>query len=356
MSELLHELLESKPWLLADGATGTNFFAMGLESGDAPELWNRDRPERVAELHRRFVEAGAEVVLTNSFGANRYRLALHGAEDRVAELGRAAAGIAREVADGAGRPVAVAGSMGPTGELLAPLGALDFAGARDAFAEQARALAAGGVDVLWIETMSSREELEAAVAGAAATGLPAVCTLSFDTNGSTMMGVTPADLARVCRELVPRPVAWGTNCGVGAAEVVACLLAVSGTLTDGDVLVAKANCGIPEFVDGAIRYNGTPELMADYARLAVDAGARIVGGCCGTTPDHVRAMRAALDAHEAGPRPDLDALVRRLGEVSSGASARSDARAQGAESGRAGAPRRRGTGRRRRSPQTSSTA
>ncbi len=319
MSNRFTDLLEATSVILADGATGTNMFAYGLASGDAPELWNVDHSDRVAALHQSFVDAGSDLFLTNSFGGTRHRLKLHKSEHRVAELNEAAARIAREVADAAPREVIVAGSMGPTGELFEPLGSLTMSGGIAAFEEQARALSNGGVDVLWVETMSSREEVEAALNGAAVTGLPLVCTLSFDTNGSTMMGITPEDFVALCRELGPSPAAYGTNCGVGPAEVVAGILGLRGAAYDDDLLVAKANCGIPEFVDGAIRYGGTPELMADYACLAVDAGARIVGGCCGTTPDIVRAMRDALDAHERGDAPALDTVEQRLGVLSAGA-------------------------------------
>ncbi len=319
MSNRFIDLLETKSVVLADGATGTNMFALGLASGDAPELWNVDHPDRVALLHQSFVDAGSDLFLTNSFGGNRHRLKLHKSEQRVAELNEAAARIARDVADAAPREVIVAGSMGPTGELFQPLGALTMEEGIAAFEEQARALADGGVDVLWVETMSSREEVEAALNGAAVTGLPMVCTLSFDTNGRTMMGITPAEFVALCRELGPSPAAYGTNCGVGPAEVVAGILGLRGAAHDDDLLVAKANCGIPEFIDGAIRYGGTAELMADYACLAVDAGARIVGGCCGTTPEILRAMRDALDTHERGETPTLDTVEQRLGTLTAGA-------------------------------------
>lgn len=319
MANRFVELLQGREWLLADGATATNFFVMGLPTGHPPELWNTEHPERVLALHRRFIEAGSDIILTNSFGGSRFRLKLHGAQDRVGELGYAAARIARRAADAAERPVIVAGSMGPTGELFFPLGALDRDAAESAFAEQARALAEGGADVIWIETLSAREELEAAVAGAARTGLPIVCTMSFDTNGSTMMGLTPGDFAKACGALPAAPAAFGTNCGIGAAEVVACVLETAKAAPPESVLVAKANCGVPEYVDGALRYAGSPELMADYARLVRDAGARIIGGCCGTTPAHIQAMRSALEAHIAGARPEVSAVVERLGGVSRGA-------------------------------------
>jgi methionine synthase I (cobalamin-dependent) len=313
------KLLAERSWLLADGATGTTLFAMGLQSGDSPELWNVDHPDRIAALHRGFIDAGSDIVLTNSFGGTRFRLALHGAEGRVDELNEAAARIARAEADAAGRTVVVAGSIGPTGELFEPLGTLTRKDAVDAFARQAQALVRGGADVLWIETMSAREEVEAAVEGAGTTGLPIVFTVSFDTNGRTMMGLGPAELVSLQAQIAPHPAACGTNCGIGAAEVVACLLQVGEAAGPDLVVVAKANCGIPEWVDGAIRYNGTPELMARYACMVRDAGARIIGGCCGTTAEHVRAMREALDRVPPGARPTLEQIQAVLGPVSAGA-------------------------------------
>ncbi len=344
MSNLLASLLDSKPFLLADGATGTNLFAMGLPTGGAPELWNAEAPEKVTELHQNFIDAGSDLLLTNSFGGNRCRLRLHESEDRVAELNRAAAEIARRTVDACGRAVVVAGSMGPTGELFAPLGPLNHEEGSEIFAEQARALAAGGVDVLWIETMSSREELEAALAGGRVTGLPLVCTLSFDTNGKTMMGLSPAELAKICREATEPPLAFGANCGVGAPDLLAGLLSIDDDALDGAIIVAKANCGIPVFEEGEICYTGTPELMADYARLAFDAGARIIGGCCGTTPEHIVAMRKALDGHSKGSRPTLEQLESRLGEISDGAKALKvlDALAYEKPAPRGGRRRRRG--------------
>ncbi len=319
MTDRLTPLLAQRPWLLADGATGSNLFERGLQSGDAPELWNSDHPQRVAELQRAFVDAGADIILTNTFGGTRHRLKLHRADARVAELNEKAALISRKEADRAGRTVLVGGSMGPTGEILEPLGPLSVDAAREAFAEQAAALAQGGADVLWIETMSSVEETEAAVAGARAVGLPVVATLSFDTNGRTMMGVTPFELAGLHRR--NHLAACGSNCGVSPSELIASIVNLATASEPAAVLVAKANCGIPQWVDGAIRFDGTPELMARYACLAVDAGARIIGGCCGTTPEHLRLMRRALETHARGPVPDLATIESRLGAISNGASA-----------------------------------
>jgi methionine synthase I (cobalamin-dependent) len=319
MTDRLTPLLAQRPWLLADGATGSNLFHSGLQSGDAPELWNAAYPERIAELERAFVEAGADIILTNTFGGTRYRLKLHQAADRVAELNERAAAIARLEADRAGRGVLVGGSIGPTGEILEPLGPLSLEHARSAFAEQAAALARGGADLMWIETMSSVEETEAAIAGARTTGLPVVATLSFDTNGRTMMGITPSELAGLHRK--HDLAACGSNCGVSPSELVASIVNLAAASQPSAVLVAKANCGIPQYVDGAIRFDGTPELMAVYAGLALDAGARIIGGCCGTTPEHLRVMRRTLESHVRGPKPDLATIQAKLGVISTGAAA-----------------------------------
>ncbi|MGE0238042.1 MAG: betaine--homocysteine S-methyltransferase [Parvibaculaceae bacterium] len=309
------EALNSRPWLLADGATGTNYFQMGLVSGDAPEIWNFEFPERVRSLHRRFIEAGADIILTNTFGGNRHRLKLHNAQDQVREINIAAARNARTEADAVTRPVYVGGSIGPTGEIFEPLGSLSHTDGVAAFAEQARALHEGGVDVLWIETMSSEEELRAAVEGAAEAGLPIVTTMSFDTNGRTMMGITPQNFGTLTGTLSAKPVAIGANCGVGASELVATVLGITAARPDAHV-VAKGNCGIPQYVDGHIHYTGTPELMADYARIALDAGARIIGGCCGTSPEHLAAMRQSLETYSKGERPTVAAIEARLGAVS----------------------------------------
>src|SRR5206468_1250065 len=269
----------------------------------------------VRSLHRRFIEAGADIVLSNSFGGSRYRLKLHNAQDQVREINIAAAKNARAEADAASRPVYVGGSMGPTGEIFEPVGALSHEDGVAAFAEQAAALKEGGVDVLWIETMSSEEELRAAVEGAAQAGLPIVTTMSFDTNGRTMMGITPQTFGALASSLSTQPVAIGANCGVGASELIATVLGITAARPDAHV-VAKGNFGIPQYAKGHIHYTGTPELMADYARIALDAGARIIGGCCGTSPEHLAAMRRSLEAHSKGARPSVETIEARLGPVS----------------------------------------
>ena len=334
----LTKLLSERPWLLADGATGTNFFAMGLAHGDAPELWNLEQPEKVKQHYRSFIEAGSDIVLTNTFGGTANRLRLHGAEDRVREINAAAARLLGEEIEASGRMLVCAGSVGPTGDLMQPLGPLTFEDAVAAFRAQCEGLREGGADVAWIETMSSPDELKAAIQGAQEAGLEAVCTFSFDTNGRTMMGVTPESLVDLVCEAAKRPLAYGGNCGVGAAELLAALVKIGKAAGADDVVVAKANCGIPEYHDGKIVYSGTEELMARYATMARDAGARIIGGCCGTTPDHVRAMRAALEAHEPGDAPSIEEIVEALGPISYGAEGKS---APGSSEGRRSERRRR---------------
>jgi methionine synthase I (cobalamin-dependent) len=310
------EALNSRPWMLADGATGTNYFQMGLMSGDAPELWNVEHADRVRTLHRQFIEAGADIVLTNTFGGNRHRLKLHDGQERVRELNMAAVKNARAEADAySKRQIFVAGSIGPTGEIYMPVGTFPYEEGVSAFAEQAAALKEAGADVLWIETMSGEEELRAAVEGAATAGLPIVTTMSFDTNGRTMMGITPTAFGALASSLSTQPVAIGANCGVGASELIATVMGITAARPDAHV-VAKGNCGVPQYRDGHIHYTGTPELMADYARIALDAGARIVGGCCGTSPEHLASMRQALEAHTKGARPTVELVEAKLGEVS----------------------------------------
>ena len=314
MTNPIDALIAEKGVLLADGATGTNLFAMGLQAGEAPELLNETAPDTIAALHRNFVEAGADIILTNSFGGTRHRLKLHHAQDRVFELNRRAAEIARAAADAAGRKVIVAGSVGPTGELLVPLGAMTYEEAVDAFAEQIEGLKAGGAEVAWIETMSAPDEIRAAAEAAIRVGLPYTYTGSFDTAGRTMMGLLPKDIHAVADGLAEPPLGVGANCGVGAADILASLLDMTAARPDATVIV-KGNCGIPEFHGSEIRYSGTPELMADYVRLAVDAGAKIVGGCCGTSFAHLAAMRKALDGHAKGARPTVETIVERIGPL-----------------------------------------
>lgn len=311
-------LLGERGTLVADGAMGTTLFDLGLESGGCPELLNVENCEIVDRVHQAFVDAGADIILTNTFGGNRRRLALHAASDRVHELNTAAVSIARSVSEGADRPVLIAGSIGPTGDLFEPLGPLTVESGAEVFAEQASALASAGADVLWIETLSSWEELEAAIAGCQGFGLPVVATLSFDTNGRTMMGLSPADFGRWWSGLADqsdsRPVAIGANCGIGPGDAVAAAFDI--TEVAEVPVVTKANCGIPLYKSEAPEYPVGPEGMGDYVELAVRSGARIIGACCGSTPSHVAAIRAAVDRGVVGDRPERVEIEARLNAAS----------------------------------------
>ncbi|TYB83563.1 betaine--homocysteine S-methyltransferase [Maritimibacter fusiformis] len=315
--DALNRLLAENDWLMADGATGTTLFNMGLTSGEAPELWNVEHPDRIRALYQGAVDAGSDIFLTNSFGGTAARLKLHDAQNRVGELNRIAAEIGREVADKAGRVVVVAGSVGPTGEIMQPMGPLTFEGAVELFHEQAEALKAGGADVLWVETISSPDEYKAAARAAELADMPWCGTMSFDTAGRTMMGVTSADLAALVETLPNPPIGFGANCGVGASDLLRTILGFAASGTERPI-IAKGNAGIPKFVHGHIHYDGTPPLMADYAVLARDCGARIIGGCCGTTTEHLAAMREALETRPTGKvRPTLDEIAAKLGAFSS---------------------------------------
>lgn len=338
MSDPLTSLLKIKGTLLADGATGTNLFNMGLMSGDAPELWNTDEPEKIRQLYAGAVDSGSDVFLTNSFGANASRLKLHNAEKRAHELSRVSAEIARDVADTSGHDVIVAGSVGPTGEIMEPVGTLSHSIAVEIFHETADGLKTGGADVGWLETISAPEEYRAAAEGFALAGLPWCGTMSFDTAGRTMMGVTSADMVKMVNDLNDNaPLAFGANCGTGASDLLRTILGFSAQGPERPI-IAKGNAGIPKYVEGHIHYDGTPELMADYAVMARACGAQIIGGCCGTQPEHLRHMREALDTRTMDHPPALEEIVACLGAFSSAA--------DGTEAD--GGPARRETRRRRR--------
>jgi 5-methyltetrahydrofolate--homocysteine methyltransferase len=285
-------LAEGGP-ILADGAMGTMLFAAGLQFGDPPEVWNLSQPEVVRRVQRGYLEAGSRIVMTNTFGGNRLRLQLHGLEDRVAELNRTAAIILRAEVDAAGGRALVAGDIGPTGEIMAPLGTLSDEEAVDVFAEQAAALIAGGVDVIWIETMSHLSEIRAAVQGVrqVSAGIPVIATMTFDTRGHTMMGVSPEQAVTSLAALGVDAI--GGNCGNGPDEllpVIERMRAVSPDVT----LVAKSNAGMPELVDMRAVYRADPATMAEAGIAFQAAGARIIGACCGSTPAHLKAMAEAL--------------------------------------------------------------
>jgi methionine synthase I (cobalamin-dependent) len=274
--------------LLADGATGTMLQSMGLAPGEAPEAWLFDKPDKILALHRGYVEAGSDLILSCSFGGTRYRLEGHGLADRVVEVNRRAAELARELA---GDDVLVAGDMGPTGQLLAPLGHLTAEDAAAAYAEQAQGLIAGGVDFLLIETMSDLGEAKAAIEGARrVTDLPIVCTFSFDSHGRTMMGVRPAQAAQ---QIGPLVTGVGANCGKDPAEYVAFMAAMRQAAPEA-ILWAKPNAGLPHLDGDEVVYDATPQQVGDVAVQLREAGAQVIGGCCGTTPAHIAAMARAL--------------------------------------------------------------
>ena len=316
MSDALSKLLATRDWLMADGATGTNLFNMGLSSGEPPEMWNVEQPDNIRKLYRGAVESGSDIFLTNTFGGNASRLKLHNAQGRVRELNRTGVALGREIADAAGRTVVVAGSVGPTGDIFEPMGTMTHALAVEIFHEQIEGMKEGGVDVIWVETISAPEEYKAAAEACRLSGMPWCGTMSFDTAGRTMMGVTSAAMAEMVEKLSNPPLAFGANCGVGASDLMRTVLGFASTGTERP-LIAKGNAGIPKYHDGHIHYDGTPELMGQYAVLARDAGVRIIGGCCGTMPEHLKSMRRALEETPPGPRPSLDTISEKLGGFSS---------------------------------------
>jgi 5-methyltetrahydrofolate--homocysteine methyltransferase len=290
----LRDLISARGHALFDGAMGTMLQDSGLGAGEAAELWNVERPEAVAAIHRGYAAAGAAVLTTNTFGGTRPRLDAAGLGDRVAELNAAGARVARAVADEFG--VLVAGDVGPTGELIEPLGTLSPEAARAAFAEQVEALAAGGIDLILAETLSDLAEAEAAVLGArdAAPELEIVVTLSFDTNRHTMMGVSPA---RAVEEMGRLGVtAVGANCGRGLEDVEAVMAEMAAHRPAGLLLVAQSNAGMPVIRGDAFHYEVTPEQMAAYATRLREMDVELVGACCGSTPAHLAAMATALRA------------------------------------------------------------
>ena len=289
-----NDLLRSGDPIVADGAMGTMLMANGLEFGDPPELWNVEHPEIIRRVQRGYLDAGAQVLLTNTFGGSRLRLDLHGRADRVEQLNRTAAVLARVEVDAADHPAVVAGDIGPSGQIMQAIGGtLTPEEAQDVFAEQARALAGGGVDVIWIETMSDLSEIVAAIRGAheVAPNLPVIATMSFDTRGHTMMGVTPERAAEAL--LDAGAAAVGGNCGNGPEELVPVIEKMRAAFPDA-VIVAKGNVGVPQLVGLTVEYPTAPDVMAGFARKFREAGANVIGACCGSTPPHLQAMAEAL--------------------------------------------------------------
>lgn len=291
MDKLNSLLQEGKPVLL-DGAMGTMLMEAGLESGDSPEEWNALHPDKVRDIHREYIQAGSQIILTNTFGGTSVRMKAHGLSDRVIELNKKAAENARSEADGAPHPVLVAGSMGPTGQLLEPLGTLSISDAEQSFAEQAAGLAEGGVDLFWVETMSDLSEVKAAIAGIrSVSDLPIAATMSFDTHGHTMMGVSPEQAVKELGEMNIQLL--GANCGTGSDELIEAIKKIH-TANPDLPIIAKANAGVPKMVETEVVYDGSPEVMAAYAADVWKEGATLIGGCCGSTPAHVKAMANAL--------------------------------------------------------------
>ena len=243
---------------------GTMLFANGLLFGDPPEVWNLSKPDVIRRIHRGYLDAGSQILMTNTFGGNRMRLSLHGLQDRVAELNQTAAILARSEVEAAGGTALVAGDIGPSGAILAPTGTLDYDEAVDIFAEQAAALVAGGVDLIWIETMSDLREIQAAIEGVrrVSPGIALITTMTFDTRGHTMMGVSP-------EQAVASLSAWGAdavggNCGNGPDELITVIERMRAA--DPNVrLVAKSNAGMPELVDMRAVYRADPATMAAAA-------------------------------------------------------------------------------------------
>jgi 5-methyltetrahydrofolate--homocysteine methyltransferase len=275
--------------ILGDGALGTMLQAQGLPPGTMPELWNAENPQGVQAVHSAYLAAGAQFITTNTFGGNRLRLADAGLGERVVELSRRGVELAREAV---GEQAWLAASVGPTGKLMEPFGELSVALAEEVYAEQVAALADAGADLMLIETMNDIEEACAAVRAArAATALPVFCTLAFNARGRTMMGLRPDDAARRIEEAGGDAV--GANCGEGPQAVVVALEAMRPATTL--PLIAQANAGVPRMGEHAqAEWDVTPEQMAEHVLGFVALGARIVGGCCGTGPEHIAAIAAAL--------------------------------------------------------------
>ncbi len=280
--------------IILDGATGTQLQGMKLPAGMAPELWNLQNPEKVKEHYRAYVEIGSDAILTNSFGGTRPRLDMEGSGHLVHEINVAAAKLAREVA---GDNVLVFGSMGPTGLLMEPMGELTYEKAVEYFAEQAAGLAEGGVDGIHVETMSDLSEAKAAIEGAhRATALPVTVTMSFDMHGRTMMGVRPE---QAVKELSAMDVlAVGVNCGRTLEENLTAVTAMRRSAPEA-TLIAKPNAGLPR-MEGTVEavYDVTPEIMAEYALKFGALGVKMLGGCCGSTPAHISAVKEALKDFE----------------------------------------------------------
>lgn len=281
--------LASGRTLVADGATGTMLQEAGIPVGTPGESWVLERPNEISRLHRAYLDAGSDMILTSTFGATRVRLRTAGLDSLVAEINLTAAEIAREAA---GDEVYVGGDIGPSGEMMTPLGQLTFESAVDMFAEQARALSSGSIDCIYIETMSDLNEAKAAVTGSMqVTDLPILCTFSFDTHGRTGMGVSPTQAGLAMVELGVSAI--GANCGHAPEEVLEILKELRQVASNA-YLIAKPNAGVPKLVNRKAVYDASPERMADLAQQYVELGASIVGACCGSSPEHIAAIAQSI--------------------------------------------------------------
>lgn len=288
------ERLKQGAPLLADGAMGTLLHQHGVPMRSCFDELNLTHPEQVAQIHRAYIEAGAELIETNTFGANRYKLAKHGLESRVADINRAGVDLARRVIEASSRSVYLAGSVGPLGVRLRPFGRVDPADARAAFAEQIGALAEAGVDVILLETFSDRLELLEAVAAArqVSPSVPVIAQMTFAQDDRTLLGDLPSQVARDLYQSGADVI--GVNCGGGPEQLSRILQAMRQAVPQA-TYSAMPNAGLPELVGERMMYPATGEYFADYALTFKAIGACIIGGCCGTTPDHIAAMRRALD-------------------------------------------------------------
>src|SRR5213593_3840568 len=287
--------------LLCDGAMGTLLYARGISLDACFDVLNVNNPQVVQSIHADYIAAGADCIETNTFGANRFKLAVHGLDRRVREINRRGAAIARDVRESSGRDVFVLGSIGPLGKYLAPLGTVTADDARAAFREQAEALLEGGVDAFVVETFSDLEEVALAVmAIRSCTDAPIVAQMAFTDDGVTFTGRPAAEVARTLRALPVQ--ALGANCSVGSSTLYEVLEQLHAE-ADGLPLAIQPNAGLPSRIGERLIYLSSPAYMAEYAERMVDAGARLVGGCCGTTPQHIAAMREVLDRRRP-PRPE----------------------------------------------------
>lgn len=288
----LEQLMAEPTPVLLDGAIGTLLQERGLLDGGAGELWNVERREVVRQIHQDYADAGARVLTTNSFGGTEPRLTMHALGDRVEELSKAAAEIAHEVARKHG--VLVAGDVGPTGELLAPMGIMDEAAAQQIFEQQISGLLEGSIDIVLIETMSDLGEVQAAIEAAkrVAPDLPIIATLSFDTNLHTMMGVSPELAVKTLADSGLDAV--GANCGRGLAEMEMIAAQMVAARSGELLLAAQSNAGLPHLVGDRFEYDASVDDLAAHAVRLRDIGIDLIGSCCGSTPAHTKAMNTAL--------------------------------------------------------------